>query len=74
MNGGAGARVPEVGGDEKASGLAADGSWSAALCFPAEQPPATATHGADMTADITATPAPRRSNVCGGGKQFDKSF
>lgn len=44
-----------------------------ALCFTADQPAATATHGAYMTADITATPAARCSSVGWGEKQFDKS-
>lgn len=35
------------------------------LCFSADQPAATATHGADMTADITATLAARGSSVRG---------
>lgn len=53
----------QLGSDQMEAGLPA-------LCFSAEQPAATATHGADMTADITATPAARCSSVFGAEKQF----
>lgn len=55
----------QLGSDQMEAGLPA-------LCFSAEQPAATATHGADMNADITGTPAARCSSV-GSEKPFKKS-